>query len=79
LQCEAAQWLADRSFSIYLLHPVVIEYCKPIYAYLGMAGSLSGALLYAASMVVTLSILLVLANITFLYIEKPGMDIGKRM
>lgn len=77
LQRGAIQWLADRSFSIYLLHPVVIEYCKPVYKYLGTSASLDSGWLYAASMVVTLLVLLVLANVTFLLIELPGIEFGR--
>lgn len=54
LKHDAAQWLADRSFSIYLLHPIVIEYGKPVYAFMARHWEFVGTSLYAASMCITL-------------------------
>ena len=79
LKHDAAQWLADRSFSIYLLHPIVIEYGKPVYAFMARHWEFAGTSLYAASMCITLSILLILANLTFRFVEMPGIEIGRRL
>ena len=79
LKSAVIQWLADRSFSIYLLHPVVIEYGKPIYYHLRNTNGLDGIELYIVCALLTAPILFVLANITFRYIEMPGIELGRKI
>jgi peptidoglycan/LPS O-acetylase OafA/YrhL len=80
LMCTSpAQWLADRSFSIYLLHPVVIEYLRPAYEYARLRGIPDGAWLYLACLATTLPVLLVAAQITYRLVELPGIEVGRRV
>jgi peptidoglycan/LPS O-acetylase OafA/YrhL len=73
------QWLADRSFSIYLLHPVVIVLSRPAYEYLRNRGIPDGGWLYLACLAMTLPILLVAAQITYRFVELPGIGAGRRI
>jgi peptidoglycan/LPS O-acetylase OafA/YrhL len=73
------QWLADRSFSIYLLHPVVIELSRPAYEYLRIRGIPDGGWLYLACLAMTLPILLGAAQITYRFVELPGIAAGRRI
>jgi peptidoglycan/LPS O-acetylase OafA/YrhL len=70
------QWLGDRSYSIYLLHPIVIELSKPLYAVLKVALPLSAGEFYWLCLLVTFFILFSLAEITYRLIEVPGMFLG---
>lgn len=78
LRTRAMQWLGDRSFSVYLLHPIVIELGKPIYASVGDLG-VGQVATYLGSLAITLSILFILAETTYRLVELPGMRIGSRL
>jgi len=75
LQTRPMQWLADRSFSIYLLHFIVIEITKHMY----LAKYFDGIWLYVASLAATLPLLFVVANITYRWVELPGISIGRKL
>ena len=79
LRARPIQWLADRSFSIYLLHPVVIEGLRPAYEYARIHGVPDGAWLYLACLAMTLPILLLAAQITYRLVELPGIATGRRI
>lgn len=79
LRTRPMQWLADRSFSIYLLHPVVIVGLRPAYDYARTHGVPDGAWLYLACLAMTLPVLLVAAQITYRLVELPGIAAGRRI
>jgi peptidoglycan/LPS O-acetylase OafA/YrhL len=79
MRARPMQWLADRSFSIYLLHPVVIELSRPAYEYLRIRGIPDGGWLYLACLTMTLPILLGAAQITYRFVELPGIAAGRRI
>jgi peptidoglycan/LPS O-acetylase OafA/YrhL len=74
------EYLGERSFSIYLLHPVVIFYSKT-----HLAGTYSllhpythfGA--YFATSILLITLLLVLAEFTYRFIEVPGIEFGRKL
>lgn len=76
LVSKAIQWLGDRSYSIYLLHPIVIELSRPIYRAIELELGIEGMALYFATLTVTLPILFALAEGTYRFIEIPGMRMG---
>jgi peptidoglycan/LPS O-acetylase OafA/YrhL len=79
MRARPMQWLADRSFSIYLLHPVIIVLSRPAYEYLRNRGISDGGWLYLACLAMTLPILLVAAQITYRFVELPGIAAGRRI
>jgi peptidoglycan/LPS O-acetylase OafA/YrhL len=73
------QWLADRSFSIYLLHPIVIEVVRRAYEYLRTHGVPDGGWLYFTCLATGLGGLLVAAHISYRFVELPGIAAGRRI
>ena len=74
------EYLGERSYSIYLLHPIAIVLLKNIlqdtYAQLV---PLIGAYAYFACFIVLLIPLLLLAELTYRFIEVPGIAFGSSM
>jgi exopolysaccharide production protein ExoZ len=73
------QWIADRSFSIYLLHAVVIEAVRRAYEYLQYRGMPGGGWLYAACLVSGLLLLLAVVQLSYRLVELPGIATGRRI
>ena len=72
LNSRTAVWLGDISYSVYLLHYVVLATLAHLLV--GAAAGDVGALLLAAT---TLCVTLVLSTMTYRLIERPGIQIGK--
>jgi peptidoglycan/LPS O-acetylase OafA/YrhL len=73
------QWLGERSFSIYLLHPLAINELTRHDVYLWVWQSLEptiGAWAYLPCVALTLTIVLSLSAVTYVLIEKPGQKLG---
>lgn len=70
--------LGDLSFSLYLLHPPIIFFAKPIYEWL-YATAGSPGLGYGLSVFATLVMLYPLAWLAFHLVEKPGIRWGERI
>jgi peptidoglycan/LPS O-acetylase OafA/YrhL len=72
--------LGERSFSIYLLHPVVIFYSKNqlgvVYQLLEPYVGLSAYFVCAALLI---SLILVFAEFTYRLIEVPGIKLGRKL
>jgi peptidoglycan/LPS O-acetylase OafA/YrhL len=76
---SAMQWLGERSFSIYLLHPLAINELTRHGVYLWVWQSLEptiGAWAYLPCVALTLTIVLSLSAVTYVLIEKPGQKLG---
>ena len=75
---RATAYLGKVSYSLYLLHPTVIYLLTPMYRriYDG-TDQLSLALL--ASLAVTMAIVLPLSSLAYRFIEKPGIQLGRRI
>lgn len=79
LEFAPTQWLADRSFSIYLLHPIVIVYAKPLFVLIQTEWGLEGVGLFAVCLALTAMPLLLLADAAFRFVELPGIRLGRRV
>ena len=76
---SAMQWLGERSFSIYLLHPLAINQLTRHDVYSWVWQSLEptiGAWAYLPCVALTLTIVLSLSAVTYALIEKPGQKLG---
>jgi peptidoglycan/LPS O-acetylase OafA/YrhL len=76
---SAMQWLGERSFSIYLLHPLTINQLSVHNVYIWVWASLEptiGAWAYLACVALTLTIVVSLSAVTYALIEKPGQKLG---
>jgi peptidoglycan/LPS O-acetylase OafA/YrhL len=76
---SAMQWLGERSFSIYLLHPLTISQLTSHDVYFWIWQSLEpmiGAWAYLLCVALTLAIVLPLSAVTYAIIEKPGQKLG---
>jgi peptidoglycan/LPS O-acetylase OafA/YrhL len=75
------QWMGERSFSLYLLHPLVITYLT-YYSkmYLSIQQALEpfvGNWAYLPCLMLTLAIVVPLSGLTYLLIERPAQKLGK--
>lgn len=74
------EYVGERSYSVYLLHPLVIVVLrKPLKALYGLLTPDIGAYAYFACAAVALLALLLLAEISYRLIEIPGMRYGQRL
>ncbi len=76
---RALQWLGDRSYSIYLLHPAIFFVLRPWYPALIRATGVDGEWQLAIPFLVSAPVLLVAADLSYRLIESPGMRMGKRI
>ncbi len=78
LSAKALGWLADRSYGIYLFHPMVIEFSKPLYAQVARELSGGSAVAFAVSLTYTLIVTFALAHISFTLVERPIYRLAER-
>jgi len=71
------QHVGERSFSVYLMQFPVMTLLMPIYARIEADLGGFGASAYLACAVLTVPIVLVVANLTYHAIELPGMKLGQ--
>lgn len=69
--------LGELSYSIYLLHPLVIVALRPVYKII--TGSLSPLPVYIACYLLTVLTVLPLAFITYNFIEIKGITLGRKL
>ncbi len=75
------QWLGERSYSLYLLHPFVV-YClfdAGVYAAIYRGLQPVGAWAFFACVAATLAILVPAAGLTYRLIERPGQRLGQAL
>ena len=77
---KSLQWVGERSYGIYLLHPLVIGILAPRLKslYSGLQPILGDWAFFVAGGV-TILIVLALANVVYHLVERPGMQAGKRL
>jgi peptidoglycan/LPS O-acetylase OafA/YrhL len=74
------EYLGERSYSVYLLHPIVIVLLKnPIQNLYTALTPYFGTYAYFICVLATLGPLLLLAETTYQLIEVPGIAIGKKV
>ena len=70
-------YLGKASYSIYLLHPIIIFTIIPFYRciYGFMPSDILG---YLSSLLITLIPLIIISLISYKYIERPGVALGEK-
>ncbi|WP_060480708.1 acyltransferase [Pseudomonas sp. NBRC 111119] len=78
LRLRSARWLGEISYSLYLLHGLVLWWLAYyLYPRYGFSYDDTGA--FMALVVVACIALVALSSATFLLLEKPGIALGKRL
>lgn len=77
LEHRSLQWLGDRSYSIYLLHPIVIELARPTYATLVRRLGIPTEAEYLFCLAITLPVLFAAAHASYRLVAIPGMALGR--
>ena len=74
------QWIGERSYGIYLMHPLVIGVFTPqIKAlYLALQPSVGDWAFFVVG-ALTMLVVVALANVVYHLVERPGMQMGKRL
>jgi peptidoglycan/LPS O-acetylase OafA/YrhL len=73
-------WIGERSYSAYLLHPVLIFLMIPVYSWIANhLEAVIGAYSFFVCATLTFAMLFSLSAITYRFIERPGMDYGRRL
>lgn len=77
---KGLEYLGERSFSIYLLHPVVISFSKPalLRSYEYMVPNMGTYAFFIVAAVVLIMVLVV-SEVTYRLIEVPGIRFGRKM
>lgn len=74
------EYLGERSFSIYLLHPVIVFYSKEyLLKVYNACSSIIGSYSYFICASLLLIVILVVAEFTYRFIEVPGINFGRRL
>ncbi|UFQ00750.1 acyltransferase family protein [Pseudomonas fitomaticsae] len=77
LRLRSVRWLGEVSYSTYLLHGYVLWIMAQQLPHL-VPFNPQNPMLYLLLMAVCSCLLIVIASLTFLYIEKPGIDAGRK-
>ena len=72
------QWIGERSYSIYLLHPLIVYqlWYSGIYATIYSVFHYIGAWAYLVCVSLTISLVLPAAAVTYRFVEIPGQRLG---
>jgi len=79
LATRAAQYVGERSYSIYLLHLPLIRMTKPVYVWIYDLLPFLGKWAYVPSVIATALAVIALSNVTYHLIEVPGVNLGRRI
>lgn len=74
------EFLGERSFSIYLLHPIIIVLTKPtlVSIYAALSPYLGASAFFVCAALVT-GVILAVAECTYRLVEVPGIQLGRRL
>lgn len=73
-------WIGERSYSVYLLHPILIILMAPVNKWLYQSiEPLLGNGAFFVCAVVTLATLLAASAVSYRFVEAPGMALGRRL
>jgi peptidoglycan/LPS O-acetylase OafA/YrhL len=76
----ATVYLGQISYSVYLLHPLVVLALRPLYTFIySLPSSLPITVKFLACAATTLTVVIAIASVTYRLIEEPGMRLGKRL
>ena len=74
------QYLGERSFSIYLVHPVALYYSKGyLFVWYEELLPFIGAYAFFVCAILILAVILIFAELTYRLIEVPGIHLGRRL
>jgi peptidoglycan/LPS O-acetylase OafA/YrhL len=77
---SALVFLGERSYSIYLLHPLALFFLSPLLkAVVTVLAPWTGAWSYLPCAAITLAVIYIFASVTYALIEEPGMRVGARL
>ena len=73
-------YLGKVSFSLYLLHPIVLTKLNQFGLYRGLYEFFGDSIViaYLTSFAVSITLITAISSLTFRFIETPGMNWGKR-
>jgi len=75
-----SEYLGERSFSIYLLHPIIIHYLKsPLASTYENLQPYFGAYAYFICAILIVALVLVFSELTYRLIEVPGIRFGRKL
>lgn len=77
---RAFEFLGERSFSLYLTHPVIIHYGKPAFTILDAAlrPSLGGGAFFVVA-AASLATVMAISELTYRWVEVPGISLGRKL
>jgi peptidoglycan/LPS O-acetylase OafA/YrhL len=76
----ALEYLGERSFSIYLLHPVIVFFSKDyLLKVSSVCSSIIGSYSYFICAIILMIAIWVAAEFTYRFIEVPGINLGRRL
>ena len=78
MACRVAQWLGERSYSIYLGHIPAIGAVRPAYPHL-VAWFGQGSIAYTLALLLALPLVLLFAELGYRFVERPGIALGRRV
>ena len=74
------EYLGERSFSVYLLHPVIIFYSKAtLVQFYDQLQPYIGAHAFFVCAIIIIALVLVFAEFTYRFIEVPGISFGRKL
>jgi len=77
LNCQLLQWLGKRSYSLYLVHQLIIFVFLLIFGDFVIRIGIYKSLFLEVCILVPISI--IVANYTYSLIEVPGIDFGRKL
>lgn len=77
---KATVFLGKISYSIYLAQPTAILLLEPIYKkiYAASSGDISVSVAFVSCFLITLTVVIPFATLSYYLVEKPGIKLGKR-
>ena len=75
------QWIGERSFSVYLLHPFIVYqlWKAGVYEQIYSVFHLFGSWAYVLCVATTISVVLLASAITYSLVERPGQKLGNAL
>jgi peptidoglycan/LPS O-acetylase OafA/YrhL len=77
---DALEYLGERSYSIYLLHPVIIFFLKGyLLKVYNLCSPIAGSYSFFVCAAILFIVILVVVEFTYRLIEVPGINLGRRL
>jgi peptidoglycan/LPS O-acetylase OafA/YrhL len=80
LASNVMKFMGERSYSIYLLHPWIMFWLLPANQWIyGKLEVVTGSWAILANAVFTIAVTVACSIVTYHFIEKPGVECGRRL